>query len=322
MKNKISKELYCQFLIAAQNNFTMTAMADLLQPLSHDKINRWAGNVKLTAATLWEYAKYWVERKPGYLIGDDVVLEKEYGGEIALTSKQYSASDGKFVNGIGLTSLIWSDGDNHIPLDYRIYSKVVDGKTKNDHLREMLKTAKARGLQPKAVLLDCWYASVNNLKAINSFGWIWITEIKKNRIINHNQHLEDIAIPKEGIVVHLRAYGWVKVIKRAVNQNDHLGYLATNDLTLSADAIARGYAERWQIEEYHRGLKQTTGIEECQARVARIQRNHIFCSVLAFLTLEVKRITDGTSWYQAKYSIVKDAIRIYLKSPTIYLDYA
>lgn len=321
MKNKISKELYCQFLIAAQGNFTMTAMADLLQTLSHDKINRWTKEVKLTAAILWEYAKYWVERSPGYLIGDDVVLEKEYGAEIKLTSKQYSASDGKFVNGIGLTTLIWSDGEKHIPLDYRIYSKAVDGKTKNDHLREMLKTAKLRGLRPKAVLLDCWYASVDNLKAINAFGWIWITELKKNRIVNYGGHLEDLNIPEEGLVVHLRAYGWIKVVKRVIT-DDHVGYLATNDLGLSADAIAKGYTERWQIEEYHRGLKQTTGIEECQARTARIQRNHIFCAILAFLTLEVKRMTDGTSWYQAKYSIVKDAIRTYLKSPTIYLDYA
>ena len=67
---------------------------------------------------------------------------------------------------------------------------------------------------------------------------------------------------------------------------------------------------------------QTTGIEECQARTARIQRNHIFCCMTAFLALEAKRITEGTSWYESKYSIVKDAIKFYLKSPTISLNFA
>ena len=35
----------------------------------------------------------------------------------------------------------------------------------------MLSLAKLRGLRPKAVVLDTWYARLNNLKAIRSYGW-------------------------------------------------------------------------------------------------------------------------------------------------------
>jgi len=35
-----------------------------------------------------------------------------------------------------------------------------------------------------------------------------------------------------------------------------------------------------------------------------------------------KRLKDGISWYQSKYQIVKNAIKTYLKSPTIKLDFA
>ena len=35
---------------------------------------------------------------------------------------------------------------------------------------------------------------------------------------------------------------------------------------------------RWKIEEFHRELKQLTGVEACQCRQARIQRNHIACA--------------------------------------------
>jgi len=153
----------------------------------------------------------------------------------------------------------------------------------------MLKLAKERNLTPKAVLMDSWYASVDNLKAINGFGWIWVTELKKNRIVNHNDKLENIQIPKKGIVVHLRAYEFVKVTKRVIT-DDHAGYLATNDLGSSLDDIARGYAERWKIEEYHQALKQTTGIEECQARTGRMQRNHIFSKYPCLSCLRSKKI--------------------------------
>ena len=35
----------------------------------------------------------------------------------------------------------------------------------------MLSLAKARGLKPKTVALDTWYASLNNLKTIRSHDW-------------------------------------------------------------------------------------------------------------------------------------------------------
>ncbi len=325
MKSKIDKELYCQFLLSAQNNFTMTAMAELTGNMAHDKINRWAKEARLTSGILWEYTEGLVDRNSGYLICDDMIIEKDRGKGIELTSKHFSPSDGKYVNGLNLVSILWSDGEKHIPVTFRVHTPQLDGKNKNNRFQDMLKQLHQRQFSPKAVLMDSWYATVDNLKAINSLGWVWITELKKNRIVVPEPHqpinLEKLDIPSQGVIVHLRGYGQVKIIKRVVSK-DHLGYLATNDLSFSADDIAKGYAERWKIEEYHRGLKQTTGIEECQARAARIQKNHIFCSILAFTALEAKRIEDGLSWYQSKYQIVKDAIRHYLKSPTISFDFA
>lgn len=320
IKTKINKENYCQFLLAAQKNFTMTAMSEVIKGVAHDKINRWAKEIKLTPAILWEYAEPLINKNNGCLIGDDIILEKEFGENIELSFWQYSPSDKKTLNGIGIVTLIWTDGKKYIPVDYRIYAPMIDGKTKNDHFREMLQTAKQRGFNPKLVVFDTWYAGVDNLKAIDSLGWTWITEIKKNRIINHQEKLENTPIPKQGLVAHLKKYGFVKITKRVVKDN-HIGYLATNNTNLSTDDITKGYAERWNIEEFHRALKQTTGIEECQARTGRIQRNHIFCSILAFMALEVKRIKENISWYQSKYSIIKDAIRSYLSKPTISFNF-
>jgi hypothetical protein len=39
------------------------------------------------------------------------------------------------------------------------------------------------------------------------------------------------------------------------------------------------YNIRWKVEEFHRELKQLTGVESCQCRKGRIQRNHIACAI-------------------------------------------
>ena len=43
----------------------------------------------------------------------------------------------------------------------------------------------------------------------------------------------------------------------------------------STTAVKTVCALRWKIEQFHRELKQLTGIESCQCRRAQIQRNHI-----------------------------------------------
>jgi putative transposase len=77
------------------------------------------------------------------------------------------------VRGINLITLLWTDGDCKIPCDYRLFHKGVDGKTKNDHFWETLLVAKGRGFAPRCVLFDGWYASLEYLKQVRDYGWIW-----------------------------------------------------------------------------------------------------------------------------------------------------
>jgi len=54
--------------------------------------------------------------------------------------------------------------------------------------------------------------------------------------------------------------------------------VATNDLSEdSTDVVQQVCGIRWKIEEFHRELKQLTGVEACKAR---LQRNHIGCAML------------------------------------------
>ncbi len=56
---------------------------------------------------------------------------------------------------------------------------------------------------------------------------------------------------------------------------DRTDFIATNDLSQdSTDVVQKVCKVRWKVEEFHRELKQLTGIESCQCRKGRIQRNH------------------------------------------------
>jgi len=72
-----------------------------------------------------------------------------------------------------MVTMVWcsqQDGE-YLSVDFCIYDKESDGKTKNSHFRDMLKMAKVRGFKPDAVVMDAWYSSLDNLKCIHSLGW-------------------------------------------------------------------------------------------------------------------------------------------------------
>ncbi len=69
------------------------------------------------------------------------------------------------------------------------------------------------------------------------------------------------------------------------------------------------------IENYHRDLKQTCGVERSQARSERAQRNHIGLALRAFVVVERYCFRTGVNWLTAKWQIVHEAIRAYRAAP-------
>ncbi len=112
----------------------------------------------------------------GVLVLDDAALDKPYARKMDLVHHMLLGKHHAVVKGIGLLTLLWTDGERHLPCDYRIY-----GKTKNDHFGDLIDTAKESGFQPEYVLFDGWYSSLMNLKKIDAVGWRCLTRLKHNR---------------------------------------------------------------------------------------------------------------------------------------------
>lgn len=317
---------YINFLIATQKAYSCCE-AERVQPASevapaHDAINRLLHRHEPSSEELWQESEHCVELTQGLLVIDDTVLDKLYAQRMELVSRQWSGKHKQVVKGINLTTLLWSDGDKHIPCDYRLYEKVVDGATKNDHFRAMLTTAQERGFHPECVAFDSWFSALANLKLIANYGWCWLTRLKRNRLVNPdrsgNRAISEVDIGAQGRVVHLKGYGMIRVFKIVATDGD-IDYWATNDLAMSELQRLKWAEFEWSIEEYHRGLKQCCGVEKAQVRSSRAQRNHIGFAIRAFLRLEMHWFNTGISWYESKLRIIRKAVRSYLAAPTINL---
>jgi hypothetical protein len=285
---------------------------------SHDAINRLLLRIETNSEDLWQEARHQVDLTSGVLVLDDSTLDKQYAKKIELVSRHWSGKHRKVVCGINLITLLWTDGDRYIPCDYRFYDKPTDGSTKNDHFRKMLQTAKQRGFAPACVLFDSWYSSLDNLKTIRNLGWFWLTQLKSNRQVDPdrkgNRAIKEVEISEFGSILHLKGYGFIKVFKLVAPDGD-IEYWATNKVEMSELERLKFSDMAWTVETYHRGIKQFCGVERCSARKARAQRNHIGLGLRAFLRLEHHSYNKGISWFEAKTSIIREAVRAYLAKP-------
>ena len=178
---------YCQYLLSSQINYTLTNMADHLQKWSHDTINRYLKGEKLTPRLLFEQVEPLLEPHPeAYLIFDDTVLDKSFGPSIEVTRKQWSGNERSVIRGIGVVSCLYVDPktEKFWVIDYRIFDPETDGKTKLDHVEEMLRSVEHREVPFRAVLMDSWYATKALMLLIDKMQKTFYCPLKSNRQVD------------------------------------------------------------------------------------------------------------------------------------------
>ena len=185
-------------------------------------------------------------------------------------------------------------------IDYRIFDPERDGLSKLDHVRDMLVSVEHRGVPFETVPMDAWYATKDLMlfiegmakkkyycplksnrqvddsggehpyRRVDALGWSE-RELQRGKLIKIKGFPKDHKVRLFRVVVHSRRTEWI----------------VTNDPARDSARDARkARALRWKIEEFHREAKQLTGIERCQCRGGRIQRNHIACALLVWSRLK------------------------------------
>lgn len=336
--SKITRLDYCQILLVSQNNYTLTYFAEHSTGWSHDAVKRYLEEEKLTARLVWEQVQGQVVRSAqGYLAFDDTVLDHNSSFKIEVVRRQYSGNVKDVIKGIGVVTCVYinPDLDMFWIIDYRIYDPDRDGKTKLDHVREMLNNAIADKQLPfRGVLMDSWYAERKLMLHIERLHKVFYCPLKDNRQVNDSdsehsyQRVDNLSWSDDekqrGKILHIKDFPKDHQVKlfRLVLSTKRTDDVATNDRAQDATQATQGVCRlRWKIEQFHRETKQTTGLEGCQCRRGRIQRNHIACAILVWIRLKQVAQQTGKTLYQLKQGLLDDYMRSQLRSPTIQMRF-
>ena len=330
---------YCQFLLVSQTNFTMTNFADHIQGSSHDAVKRYLEVDKLTANQVWEHAQRDIVVSPrGCIVFDDTILDKAHSHRIELVRRQYSGNAHGIIKGIGLVNCLYVNPDTgeYWPIDYRLFAPEQDGKTKLDHVREMLINAIAsKALPCDRVLFDTWYATQELMLLVDSLGKRFYCPLRSNRLVDDSDGRQPYRAV-DSLAWTAQELGHGKRIKikkfprdckvklfRVVVSSNRTDWVVTNDLAQdSTQGTQDACALRWKIEQFHRELKQLTGVEKCQCRKSRMQRNHIACAILVWIRLKAVAKQAAVTMYQLKRGMLTRYLREELRSPAVRMVFA
>lgn len=334
LRHKVTRLDYCQFLLSSQINYTITHFAEHSEHFSHDTINRYMAGEHLPPRLVWENVRDQIITNPnGFVIFDDMVLDKAHSGKIELVRQQWSGNAKQVIRGIGVVTCVYvnPETDQFWIIDYRIFAPETDHKSKLDHMREMLtNTVHHKKLPFRVVLMDSWYAAKDEMLFIERLGKIYYCPIKDNRLVSLNRkeeryHRVDSLLWSQdelrtGRLVHLRDFPaghQVKLFRLALSTGC-TDYIVTNDVSQDwTPATQDAWGWRTKIEEFHREDKQLTGVDRCQCRRARIVRNHISCAMLVWVRLKQVAYETGQSIYQVKHGMLSDYLRQQLRSPSV-----
>lgn len=336
---KFSKVDYCQYLLSSPINYTLTNLAEHLEGVSHDSIKRYLEKEKLTPRLLWEQVQNSViTSAKAYLVFDDTVLDKRYAKKIDCSRYQYSGNAHGLIRGIGVVSCVYVNPEigQYWVIDYRIYDKETDGYSKLDHVKAMLDNVVYQKKLPcSTVLMDSWYASQAIMKRIEEHQKIYYCPIKKNRLVDDSGGKEKYKAVsalswedselEEGKIIKIRGFPAQKKVKlfRVTVSTHRTEYVVTNDINQdSTEATQEECRVRWKIEEFHRELKQVTGVECCQCRKGRIQRNHIHCAMLVWNFLKCTSRKEGKTVYQMARQPWSEFLRQQLRCPSLVFSLA
>lgn len=212
-------DLYVRYLLARPQGAGCSEMADILEEVSHDSINRFLLRERYVPKDLFDLllAHGALKLVGGVLSSDDTVIEKPYSDPNAteLLGYYWSSKAGKPILGIPLITLYYTSANGlRVPINYRLYNKQ-EGKTKNQYLRDMLQEVEQWGVRARAFTSDAWYASKANLNLVKNAQMGFLVGIAKNRLVRlgegRYQRVDSLHIPTSGLKVHLKGVTTVKV---------------------------------------------------------------------------------------------------------------
>lgn len=312
-------DIYSDYLISAFGLTTATGLAELLGgAVSHDRVQRFLAGRELTSADVWRLVKPHVravQDDSGVLIVDDSIAEKPYTDENDIVCWHYDHAKDRTIKGINFLTVMYHAQGVSLPVGFALVAKTEhyidkkDGKSKrrspvskNEYYQQLTQHAVANQIPFKYVLNDVWYASADNMMFVkHTLHKEFIMPLKANRKValsladkqaGRYVRVDTLVLEPQTVrEVYLEQVDVPLLLVKQVFENDDgstgLQYLVTSDTTLSYDDLTTLYRKRWNVEPYHKSLKQNASLEKSPTQTVRTQTNHFVAALCGYIKLEL-----------------------------------
>lgn len=287
--------------ITAADPSSALAIADG-QPFAHDTVYRVLREERVCFTML---ALNQLETvgglKGGSLVLDDSFILRYSSGKLNLKQIKDSAHN-RYAHGFNVVLLIWTNGVIRIPIGYRVFLAQPGEASKIDLALELLEEAKLMGLQPKFVLFDAWYSAQSILNWVDHSGWLFVTQLRKNRL------LDGVPVSSDRRVYWVKV-GFLSKMQCATRVIRHgKRFLVSNDLSLDRAGIQGIYRVRQNVEEAFRSCKQELGWEGMRFRTVQTLEAHVGLTLAGFAVIEVERSRLKQSFYKLRRGLVSGRV--------------
>jgi hypothetical protein len=341
MKNGKLLDLYSDYLISAFGQTTATGLSSVLDgEVSHDQMQRSLAGEEQTSADLWRIAKPHVrqnESEDGVAIVDDSIAEKPYTDENDIVCWHYDHSQQRTIKGINFVTCLYHSQGVSLPIGFELVRKTeryIDpktgkekrrsDKTKNEMYRDLLQQAVKNKIPFKYALNDIWFASAENMNFVKlTLQKEFVMPLKGNRKValsvdakqqGRYQRVDTLELePMKPVMVYLEGVEFALLLIQQVFTNEDgstgIQYLVTSDTTLDGNGIVAIYQKRWNVEPYHKSLKQNASLEKSPTQTVTTQTNHFFAALCGYIKLELLKGDTKLNHFALKSKLYLRAIQ-------------
>lgn len=290
-------EKYIAYLMSSPLGSSCVQASTVLE-VSHDAVNRFLLSGQYRGIDLFEAVKGHITWQGGTLSMDDSTLDKPYSQTVntELVGYFWSGKHHKSVKGISLLVLIYTMPHGYsVPVNFRVY-RYCEEKTKNDYFQDMVQEVWHWKLRPQWITADSWYSSLENLKFLRNLEIGICMGLEKNRVVSNlpsvYQQVGQLEIPPQGLLTHLKGFGFVQVFRTVAQDGDvrhYLIYKPQDDPAVSSyispETFEQVHRQHWNIEGLFRCIKQCCQAEKFFVRRTEEIKTHLFCVLRAFQKL-------------------------------------
>ncbi len=190
--------------------------------------------------------------------------------------------------------------------------------------REMILQAIKNKTVFRYILFDVWFSSKENLMFIKQdCEKEVICPIKANRQAaisledKLNGRLQAVATLE--IETNTEQEIWLEgvdfpltLVKQVfTNEDASVGvlYLISSDKTLLKDQLTTIYQRRWNVEVYHKSLKQNVSLAKSPTQTEKTQTNHFFAALCGYIKLEMLKVETKTNHFALKTKLYVNALQ-------------